>query len=682
MSVIGVHPPQFLNLSSENLAEAFRDFRQSWDIFVVASEIEAKPDNIKVALLKNFLGLDAVKVLDTLLPVADQVNPGVILNALGGYCLPQTNETYERFVFNTAVQRESEEVIEFVSRLRKLSVSCNFGNLKDSMIRDRIVVGIRSDDTRKALLKTVNLTLAGAIDICRAQKLVDDRLTAMKVKQEPREPEGEPETIAKCKVEKSKYRERVKCKYCGRDDYKIGNREECPANGVTCRSCGKQNHYARVCRMKPEKKEESRSEESRNPKKRHTKKVDNIEESDSDSSDYVANVEEVNVVDKKITTEISFSVGKSDEAKKIRCQVDTGASCNVITLHALKYITGGQTELEPSDTKLKGFGGQMVPAVGKSVLRHRGESKRFRVAFQVVDLPPKILPMPLLGYKTCIALGIVSIKSVKMCDEEAKRESVINEEADEVVERFSDVIVGDGKLKGKVNIELNDELPRVQEPRRVPVQVRGKLISELENLEKRGLIEKVNEPTEWTSNIVIVMRKDKIRICLDPTDLNRAIRRPRYQMATLEEILPDLKDAKVFSTLDVRNGFWHVELTDSSSRLTAFWTPEGSSNCKKHYMGWRVLVDDILCVGRGKTQQEATEDHNKNLAALLQRCQEKGIKLNRNKMKLNQTEVRFFGHILSKEGLKPDPLKTSAIQEMPEPKNVAELHRFRGAIHS
>lgn len=97
MSVIGVHPPQFLNLSSENLAEAFRDFRQSWDIFVLASEIEAKPDNIKVALLKNFLGLDAVKVLDTLLPVADQVNPGVILNALGGYCLPQTNETFVTF---------------------------------------------------------------------------------------------------------------------------------------------------------------------------------------------------------------------------------------------------------------------------------------------------------------------------------------------------------------------------------------------------------------------------------------------------------------------------------------------------------------------------------------------------------------------------------------------------------
>lgn len=52
----------------------------------------------------------------------------------------------------------------------------------------------------------------------------------------------------------------------------------------------------------------------------------------------MANVEEVNVVDKKITTEISFSVGKSDEAKKIRCQVDTGASCNVITLHAIPVV--------------------------------------------------------------------------------------------------------------------------------------------------------------------------------------------------------------------------------------------------------------------------------------------------------------------------------------------------------
>lgn len=281
------------------------------------------------------------------------------------------------------------------------------------------------------MLKTANLTLANAIDACRAQKLVDDRMSAMKVKQEPRELEGEMETIAKCRVEKSKYQERKKCKYCGRDDHKIGCREECPANGVTCHNCGKQNHFARVCRMKPEKKEDSKSEDSR--KKKFAKKVNNIDESDSDSSDYVANVEEVNVVEKKITTGISFSVGKNVKEKKIRCQVDTGASCNVMTLHALKFITDEQVELEPSVTKLKGFGGQMVPSIGRAVLHHRGESKRFRVAFQVVDLPPKVLPMPLLGYKTCIAIGIVSINSVKVCEEEKDQNSVKNQNAAEAV---------------------------------------------------------------------------------------------------------------------------------------------------------------------------------------------------------------------------------------------------------
>lgn len=63
----------------------------------------------------------------------------------------------------------------------------------------------------------------------------------------------------------------------------------------------------------------------------------------------------------------------------------------------------------------------------------------------------------------------------------------------------------------------------------------------------------MNESTEWTSDIVIVMRKETILLWLDFTDMNRAIKRPRYQIATLEKILPDLKDAKVTSKMDLGN---------------------------------------------------------------------------------------------------------------------------------
>lgn len=73
MMAYGVHPPNFLDLTSKTLPEDFADFRQAWEIYVIAAEIEGKPDATKVALLKNFLGTESVKVLNTLLAPAAQL---------------------------------------------------------------------------------------------------------------------------------------------------------------------------------------------------------------------------------------------------------------------------------------------------------------------------------------------------------------------------------------------------------------------------------------------------------------------------------------------------------------------------------------------------------------------------------------------------------------------------------
>ena len=67
----------------------------------------------------------------------------------------------------------------------------------------------------------------------------------------------------------------------------------------------------------------------------------------------------------------------------------------------------------------------------------------------------------------------------------------------------------------------------------------------------------------------------KLRVCLDPRDLNHAIRRSHYPVPTIEEILPELINAKVFSTVDVKNGFWYVALDEDNSYLTTFNTPYG-----------------------------------------------------------------------------------------------------------
>ena len=82
------------------------------------------------------------------------------------------------------------------------------------------------------------------------------------------------------------------------------------------------------------------------------------------------------------------------------------------------------------------------------------------------------------------------------------------------------------------------------------------------------------ESTSWISSMVVLENPEKI-ICLDPQDLNKAIQRPKYQMPTLEEILPKLSKAKVFTTLDAKDGFYQIGFEKETSRKTTFWTPFG-----------------------------------------------------------------------------------------------------------
>ena len=92
------------------------------------------------------------------------------------------------------------------------------------------------------------------------------------------------------------------------------------------------------------------------------------------------------------------------------------------------------------------------------------------------------------------------------------------------------------------------------------------------------------------------------------------------------------------------------------------------------------IVDDILCMGEGDTYENAVEDHDKNLIALLKRCREKNIKLNSKKLPLRKQEVPYIRQFLTPDGFKPDPNKVKAIIEMPNPTEKQSLQRLLGMI--
>ena len=147
-----------------------------------------------------------------------------------------------------------------------------------------------------------------------------------------------------------------------------------------------------------------------------------------------------------------------------------------------------------------------------------------------------------------------------------------------------------------------------------------------------------------------------------PQNLNKAVRRNHYPTPTLEDITPKLPKARLYSVVDAKDGFLQVELEEESSFLTTFWTPFGRyrwlrmpfgissapeefqrrlDNVLEGLSNVAVIADDIVIFGTGDTIEDATRSHDEALTALLQRCKDKNLKLNKKKLKFKLSEEHY-----------------------------------------
>ena len=173
-------------------------------------------------------------------------------------------------------------------------------------------------------------------------------------------------------------------------------------------------------------------------------------------------------------------------------------------------------------------------------------------------------------------------------------------------------------------------------------------------------------------------------------------------MPTVDEVLPKLAQAKVFTVLDAKDGFFQVKLDDESSYLTTSWTPFGRyrylrcpfgiSSAPEEYQrrqkevlkgleGVNIIADDIICFGSGDSKQEAEKDHDKNLIALLNRAKEVNLKLNKERIKFKLPEVRYMGHLLTQNEVRAHPAKIEAILDMPRPEDAKAVQRLLGCVN-
>ncbi|RXN31466.1 Retrovirus-related Pol poly from transposon [Labeo rohita] len=192
--------------------------------------------------------------------------------------------------------------------------------------------------------------------------------------------------------------------------------------------------------------------------------------------------------------------------------------------------------------------------------------------------------------------------------------------------------------------------PVVHSPRRIPLALRSRLKEELESMERQGVIVKVTEPTEWVNFMVVAekLRTGHLRVCLDPRDLNKAIKRPHYPLPTLEDITSKLAAQDEFQR----------KIDETYEGLN----------------GVMAIVDDILIYGKTKAE------HDENLHVMLEWSRERGVKLYPEKSVICATEVSYFGHLLTADGVKSDPAKVAAVRVMEPPKEKVELETVLGMI--
>lgn len=270
----------------------------------------------------------------------------------------------------------------------------------------------------------------------------------------------------------------------------------------------------------------------------------------------------------------------------VKFQIDCGASCNVIPVNLLSP----GTQLKSTKTVLVMYNKTRLHPLGKckGKVRNPRNQKLYRLEFEVVNEDCRL---PLLGKKASEAMKLIKVQyeNILAFDSIVTEENPVHSglNMQQIKKEHSDVFTGDGCLEREYRIEIDERVEPVKLPkRRVPVAMMNPLKSELQDLQRREIIAPVEKSTDWISSLVTVQKPNgKPRICIDPRPQNKALKRSHFPLPTIDDILPDLSRAKVFTVCDVKHGFWHVKLEEESSYLTTFATPFGRFRWLKMPMG-------------------------------------------------------------------------------------------------
>ena len=644
----------------------------------------------------------------------------IMVNRLKERYRPMQNHTIANYEFHKLQQMQTESFDLFVNRVKHDAKNCQFScenaacNIPDIMIRDQIIVGTCNDEIRRNALKNQwNLKDL----VFHGRQIEAAEQGAVKITANKREPNNsELNEVARLSkpgryskknrkynnAEKSYVQQPThkKCETCS--SRTCPGKKKCPAYDYKCFDCQKKGHFRGSQKCKFTQKAQARRVESNSESSDENVTESETPSSGSDSEDPVKDLNRIKKFSKhvtkvrrvrqkvvrKISTKPRYQIEVVVNENVVPVFADTGADISVMSLKVAKQI---KLPLNKTKVKIRPYGSKPLKCVGyyEGTIMYGSTVANSRI--YVIKQPVETL----LSGRLCEELQILKFHPQPSMDTQPPVRSVSADNYKEsLIQQYPNVFKGIGKLEQyKAKIYIDDSVPPVAAPSRpIPFHLRDRFESEIRKMEEADIIEPHIGPAPWISNPVLAPKDDGgIRVTVDMRAANKAILSTNIPIPRAEDIRAQLSGCKYFTKLDFKSAFHQIEIDETSRYITVFHAGDQLKRFKRLTMGSKpasgeltkallpifqtypeahVIHDDVI-IGT-----ESLDHHHQVIDSILATIQRSGLTLNAEKCSFAKESIPFWGVIISKDGIKPDPSKVDALQHAGKPDNKDDVISF------
>ena len=629
-----------------------------------------------------------------------------------------SNLTLCNFKFRKLSQSEGESFDLFVIRVKKEAQACDFScasadcSVRDTLIRDQLLIGTIDDEIRRQALKE-EWGLLDLVSKGRSIEAASKGAALIKVKEEPPSEinrMGRPGKYSK----KSRQRKEMlpkRCKLCSSS--RCDGAKSCPAKKGTCFACNLKGHFrgAEICKKSFRRRSARKvSGNSETEEDNLSEETEETSEETEDENQYENEPQERKVkrlysriptirrvggrrIPRLRKVESKYRVKVVIKEQQTPVFADTGADICVMS-----QKTANKLKLEVQETKMKirPYGSHPKRCIGEYTGTIMYNSNVANAKIYIIDSRVETL----LSGPVCEELGIISFNGANIYKTDTPTAQPSSEAKKELINRFPTLFQGIGTLKDhKVKLHVNKDIPPVRQPARpIPFHLRGRLEKELRKMEEENVIEEHHGPAPWVSNLVLAPKDDGgVRITVDMRQANKAIKTTNIPIPRPEIISSQLAKYKIFSKMDFNSAFHQLEIDEGSRALTVFHAGDRLMRYRRLTMGCSpasgelnkalrplfqdiknafVIQDDVIVAGR------TTGEHDTALDRVCEKIKEAGMTLNPDKCIIAKPEIPWWGMIISEKGLSPDPAKVHAMKHASRPQTKDELKSFFCMIQS